>query len=349
MTKEILLEKPKILIVDDRPENLFALESILDELDVELVKVNSGNDALKATLNNRFALAILDVQMPGMDGYELARLLRNSEKTMFIPIIFLSAVYSDDFHIFKGYKSGALDFLTKPHNPEILIEKAKIFLEQYRDKNKLEVLVNELKETNEKLQLEISQRKKAEEQVNASLKEKEVLLKEVHHRVKNNMQVISSLLNLQAKRYDDKKVIDILSESRNRIKSMALIHEGLYQTKDFANITFAEYVKSLVTHLMRSNGVDTDSISTDIDIKDILLGIDTSIPCGLILNELVSNSLKHAFREGVKGEIRISMKKIDDFGLRLPADKAGNAELKSEISTLRSGATAEDGRNPKLN
>lgn len=158
-------EKPKILIVDDKPENIFALESVLSELDAEVVKATNGNDALKATLNHRFALAILDVQMPGMDGYELAKLLRNNEKTMFIPIIFLSAVYSDDFHVFKGYQSGALDFLTKPHNPEILIEKTRIFLEQYQDKNKLEKLVNELNETNEKLQLEVDNRKKAEQEI----------------------------------------------------------------------------------------------------------------------------------------------------------------------------------------
>jgi len=160
-----LTEKPKILIVDDKPENIFALEDVLSGLDVEMVKAANGNDALKAVLNQSFALAILDVQMPEMDGYELAKLIRTKKEISHIPIIFLSAVYSDKLHIFKGYKSGAIDFLTKPYSPEILIGKVKIFLEQYKYKNKLEILVNELNESNKKLEFEISEHKKAEEQI----------------------------------------------------------------------------------------------------------------------------------------------------------------------------------------
>ncbi len=156
---------PKVLIVDDKPENLFALESVLADLDLELIKATSGNDALKATLNHSFALAILDVQMPGMDGYELAKLIRSKEKISHMPILFLSAVYSDDFHISKGYESGALDFLLKPYNPVILIEKVKKLLEQYMYKNKLEMLVDELNKANTMLQHEITERKKANQQI----------------------------------------------------------------------------------------------------------------------------------------------------------------------------------------
>jgi PAS domain S-box-containing protein len=119
----------KILIVDDKPENLVVLKRQLKPLkNVEIIKAESGNEALTLTLNHNFSLAILDVQMPEMDGYELAELLHGEEKTSDLPIIFLSAVFSDDFHIYEGYKSGAVDFITKPFNPEILLCKVRTFL-----------------------------------------------------------------------------------------------------------------------------------------------------------------------------------------------------------------------------
>jgi PAS domain S-box-containing protein len=134
----------KILIVDDKPANLVVLKKQLRFLpNVEVVQANSGNEALTLTLNHNFALAILDVQMPEMDGYELARLLHGEETTFDLPIIFLSAVFSDDFHIYEGYKSGAVDFVTKPFNPEILLCKVRIFLKLDLYTRGLEVLVDD--------------------------------------------------------------------------------------------------------------------------------------------------------------------------------------------------------------
>jgi len=127
----------KILIVDDKEQNLFTLEQVLGELEVEFVRATSGNDALKATLHDDFALAILDVQMPGMDGYELAELLRTDAKTENLPVIFLSAVFHDDYHVFKGYESGAVDFIIKPYVPKILISKVNFFLQLHRQKTAL--------------------------------------------------------------------------------------------------------------------------------------------------------------------------------------------------------------------
>ncbi|MBF0509566.1 MAG: response regulator, partial [Deltaproteobacteria bacterium] len=129
--------RQKILLVDDKPENLFALEKILSELDVEVIKAGNGNDALKAVLNHDLALAILDIQMPEMDGYELAELIRDEHNTQNIPIIFLSAVYSDEFHVFKGYKAGGVDFVTKPFDPEILLSKIMVFLQLHSQKQEL--------------------------------------------------------------------------------------------------------------------------------------------------------------------------------------------------------------------
>lgn len=138
--------KQKILIVDDIESNLISLEKVLHELDVTIIRARSGNDALIAILNHEFALAIVDVQMPGMDGYELVEYIRGEEKTASLPVIFLSAVYSDEYHVFKGYESGAVDFVTKPFNPFFLTTKVRIFLDL--DKKRYELL--------EKIELEKS-------------------------------------------------------------------------------------------------------------------------------------------------------------------------------------------------
>ena len=149
-------------------------------------------------------------------------------------------------------------------------------------------------------------------EVKQSLEEKEVLLKEIHHRVKNNLQVISSLLYLQAENVKDKQVLEMFQDSQSRVRSMALVHERLYQSPDLARVDFAEYLRSLVNHLFRSYGVNTNIIQLKINVGDVSLGIDTVIPCGLIINELVSNCLKHAFPDGREGEIRIELRPDND-------------------------------------
>lgn len=138
----------KILIVDDKPQNLFTLEQILRKLDVEIYKVSTGGMALDLVLDHTFALAILDVQMPEMDGYELASLLRSHEATATLPIIFVSAIYSDEYHHRKGYDSGAVDFISKPFIPEILLSKVRVFIELYEQRRELQNTVDELKRTN---------------------------------------------------------------------------------------------------------------------------------------------------------------------------------------------------------
>lgn len=153
---------------------------------------------------------------------------------------------------------------------------------------------------------DITDRKRSMEQTESSLKEKEVLLREIHHRVKNNLQIISSMLNLQTNYITDKKSLAIFEESRNRVRSMALIHERLYQNESLSTLNIKEYVIELVNNLMRSYRVDS-SITSEINISDIFINTDTAIPLGLIINELVSNSLKYAFVDGRKGKIAISL------------------------------------------
>lgn len=153
--------------------------------------------------------------------------------------------------------------------------------------------------------IDISETKRAEEQLKTSLAEKEILLKEVHHRVKNNLQIISSLLDLQSDYIHEGNSRRYISESQDRIRSMALVHEQLYKSEDLSLIDFARYVNDLVAHLSNSLLGIYDTIATEVDIRDIELGIDEAIPCGLITNELVSNALKHAFPDGRTGTVRI--------------------------------------------
>ncbi len=177
---------------------------------------------------------------------------------------------------------------------------------------------------------DISDRKQSNEQIQASLLEKEVLLKEIYHRVKNNLQVISSLLNLQSAYIQDAQDMAIFQQSQQRIASMALVHEKMYQSPDLAKINLNEYVQDLVSSLCTCYELNTDAIAINIHVDDgILLGLDTAIPCSLIIHELVSNSLKHAFTGGISGEINIEIENtsvneitliVRDNGIGLPSN-----------------------------
>jgi PAS domain S-box-containing protein len=166
----------------------------------------------------------------------------------------------------------------------------------YRGRNVIQVI-----------QRDITERKRAEEKIKVSLKEKEVLLQEIHHRVKNNLQIISSLLYLQASRTEHPGAVSALQESRNRIRSMALIHETLYQSPNLASINMGAYTRNLVSDLQHSYRIEKRAIGLRLNIEDIPLGITEAIPCGLIVNELVSNALKHAFPMERAGEIIIGL------------------------------------------
>jgi two-component sensor histidine kinase/ligand-binding sensor domain-containing protein len=191
------------------------------------------------------------------------------------------------------------------------IYKAKLYrAQQKRYSQQLEALVTE---RTQELQKEILGHKAAQSKLSASLGEKEVLLKEVHHRVKNNMQVISSLLNIQADSVDDERFVSLLTESQQRIKSMALIHENLYRSEDLLEINFNTYIEMLANGLLRFYRFDNLVVGLKLDVKNVFLDIDTAVPCGLIINELVSNALKHAYNgKAGSGTITIKFHPISD-------------------------------------
>jgi two-component sensor histidine kinase len=178
--------------------------------------------------------------------------------------------------------------------------------------------------------IDLTERKLAEERLRASLAEKEVLLKEIHHRVKNNLQIISSLISLQTDTLSDEKLQGVLSDVRGRIMTMALVHEKLYQTEDLAQLNFADYAASLLNYLWRSYGLAADKVRLNMSFVPLILQVDMAVNCGLILNELVSNAIKHAFPGGGSGEVTVGLEydpasgtvclSVRDSGIGLPAD-----------------------------
>jgi two-component sensor histidine kinase len=186
------------------------------------------------------------------------------------------------------------------------------------------------KEQMTRLEEIIADREKAQAELKASLDEKEVLLKEIHHRVKNNLQVISSLLYIQARKVKDPEALEMFKESQNRVRAMALVHERLYQSQNLSQIDFAKYLDSLSHYWLRSYAVDPGAIRLQLNVNDVYLSIDTAVPCALLINELASNALKHAFPNGMRGQITVDMRpraqqegfvlRVVDNGVGFPED-----------------------------
>jgi len=314
--------------VDDNKENLYLLESMLKGIGYEAVLAGNGKEALEKLRTESIDMIISDVLMPVMDGFKFCKEVKEKDELKNIPFIFYTATYKDKKDEKLASKLGADKYILKPMDPEELIkiiqgvirdveegkfEPRKPAFEEEQEVFKLysERLVNKLEKKMLELEKEITVRKQAEEKIKATLKEKEILLQEVHHRVKNNMQIISSLFNLQSGHIKDKQASEIFKSSQNRIRSMALIHERFYQSEDMARVDFAEYAQNLTGHLFSSHGINPGAVKLNLKIKEVFLDLNTAIPCGLIINELVSNSLKHAFPDGKKGEIKIAMHSLN--------------------------------------
>ncbi|MFA0847130.1 MAG: sensor histidine kinase [Methanobacterium formicicum] len=182
---------------------------------------------------------------------------------------------------------------------------------------------------------DITEQKKSAEYIKKSLEEKEALLREIHHRVNNNLQVISSLLSLQSDNVRDPRDHELFVESQNRVRSMAMIHEKLYQSDKFNSINFRDYLKTLINRLIYEYSQDLGHIDLELDIENVELNIETSVPCGLIINELVSNSLKHAFTQGRNGKIIVKFHKMKDKYVLMVGDNGIGPLEKSVLESSK--------------
>lgn len=273
-----------VLLIEDSEDDAFLLQRELrcGGYQLTLKQIDTSVAMLTALSVQRWDLIICDYSMPKFSAPAALKLLQ--ESGIDLPFIIVSATITEDIAV-AAMKAGAHDFILKSNLARLV-----------------PAVERELREVEVRLA-----RRQAEEQIQLALQEKEVLLREVHHRVKNNLQIISSLLNLQAKYLSDEQALKIFRNSQNRIETMALIHEKLYQSEDLSRINIANYIQKLVNNLFFVYGVNSDIITINLDIDDVFLDVGTAIPCGLIINELISNSLKHAFPIGRSGEIYVNI------------------------------------------
>ncbi len=315
-----------ILIVDDQEDNRYLLRSLLVGSGHQVAEAANGKKAMEILSEGTWDLVISDILMPVMDGYQLCREIRSSQRLQNMPFIFYTATYVDKKDEEFALKLGADRFFRKPMEPRVFLEQMDNLIgEIAENKSKArptiqgdekeifrlysERLVHKLEAKMQSLEKEVAERKRVEQALRTSLAEKDALLKEVHHRVKNNMQVISSLFNLQGEKTRNQEFRRILKEAQARIRSMSLVHEKLYQSRDLSRTDLAEYIRSLTDHLFMAYLVDPEQVKLELNLEEVFLDINSAVPCGMILSELISNAIKHAFPKGRTGVITIGLKR----------------------------------------
>lgn len=358
------LKDYNILIVDDNPTNLSVIVDYLEDSGLTILVSQDGESSIKRAKYAKPGIILLDVLMPGIDGYETCVRLKNDPKTKDIPVIFMTALSSTEDKV-KGFEVGAVDYVTKPIQPEEVLARIQLHLQlrhmthaQTRQNDiltaeieqrkvvqtrlsqinhKLEREVSDriaaqqalnklnegleqrveqrtilLKKSNHQLKQEVLERQQAETKLKNSLMEKEVLLKEIYHRVKNNLLVVSSILELQTNYIDDPEIVKMLKNSQDRIHSMALVHEQLYRSDNLKEIDLSAYIKALLAKISDSHYNREKEIELIPNTTSINLNIETAHSCGLIINELVTNALEHAFSDRDSGSVWIYLSRTDD-------------------------------------
>jgi two-component system sensor histidine kinase/response regulator len=276
--------RPKILIVDDYPENLLTLQKILRVLDVDVLQASTGNEALGLALEHEFFSAILDVQMPEMDGYELAELLRGNPTTATLPIIFVSAVFSDEYNHRKGYEAGAVDFISKPFVPEIFLSKIKVFLDLYLQRHALETFVEQLNRANRQLEL-----------VNQEL---ETFSYSISHDLRAPLRAIDGFSRMLTESLGE----DINFESRHyietlcdNVRQMNDLIDGLLQFSRLAFQPFASRkieMKELAQHVID----DLLAVQPERHVEVSLANLPPAWGDPLFIRQVFVNLLENAFK-----------------------------------------------------
>jgi len=300
--------KTKILIVDDLVENLISLEMLLGEFCVTIERATSGEEALRKTMNDDFAMAILDVQMPGMDGYETLSLMRKRTKTKYLPVIFVSAIHQSDMHIIRGIETGAVDFIPKPIIPEILIGKVKIFLELHYQKRKLDGLLSHLEKTNKELEF---QKAKAEE----ATKAKAMFLANMSHEIRtplNGIIGISKILEGTELNEKQRELTDIIVSSGENLSN--IINDIL----DFSKIESGQVkLENIEFSLLKTvkSVVNLHKFNAEKKGLELKFKIGKNIPDKLIgdpfrLTQVITNLVSNGLKFTDKGSLTINVKSV---------------------------------------
>lgn len=314
-------ESATLLLVDDQPANLRLLNDAFSD-QYRVLMATGGEPAVALCREQQPDLVLLDVDMPQMDGYAVCTALKADPHTAHIPIIFVTS-HSDPEEEARALEMGAVDFITRPFHASVVRSRVKTHI----------TLMH------------------SGAMILGALKEKETLLKEVYHRVKNNLGVVSSLLNLQLRLLNDVQARAAITESMERISAMALVHEKLYQSTNLASIALADYVRDLCSQLSTSAAAQARHIEVSAQVDAITVGIERAVPLGMLINELITNSLKHAFPTGRAGHVRVRVGQeasgecvleVSDDGVGLPAAGLGNKSLGFKLIAALAGQI--DGR-----
>ena len=289
-----------VLIIEDNPDDAFTVQRALDKsttIPIDLTRAETLAAGIAELNGKEYGAVLLDLSLPDSFGMDTVTRLRDAHEG--VPVIVLTG-QDDELVGLNAVKAGAQDYLVKGQMPPELLSRVIVYA---------------------------SERKKTEEQLKANVAEKEVLLHEVHHRVKNNLQVISSLLNLQSDTLDSPEAKSALEEAAERVHAMSSVHEKLYQQGDMAGLDFGDYLHELGTSLyhLYAKG-QQQRIALQFDLDEIKLGIIQAIPCALIVNELLVNAFKYAFPDERSGAITVEFKRTDhrvrlgvsDDGVGLP-------------------------------
>jgi len=319
-------EMTSILLIDDQPANLLALDAILSDLGQHLVKANSATEALKHLMQEDFAVILLDIQMPEINGFEAADLIRAREKSRTTPIIFLTAQSRSEYHAAQVYSTGAVDFLIKPFDPVVLKAKVSVFIEMARNTKRLEAEIQrrhkaeeEAKRLNAELERRVRQRTAHIATLNRRL---EQMLAHTHDRVRNNLQVLTSLVEMQRMEATESVPVEALSRLETHIRILSMVHTILTgenaQNEEVGVLSVRDLLPRIITLCTRM----TRKRKLTIDVYDVALEAQKATSLALVTDELCSNAFKHG-----NGAVDITFAVAEEMAsLQVVDEGAGFAE-----------------------
>jgi two-component sensor histidine kinase len=313
--------RPTVLAIDDDSTNLALLCDILKDRDLTILVAEDGDSGVERARYARPDLILLDVLLPGTDGFEICRRLKADATTAEIPVIFMTALSEADFKA-RGFECGGVDYITKPFERREVLARVGVHL-------RIRVLTESLEEANDSLSRRVAERTaslmEANKALEAGIAERETLLHEVHHRVKNNLQIMASLADISLGGIEDAAMRELWKDLANRIRAISEVHELLYRADNHSSIDIRDYLDRLASLLYQSYRGCFDEVRVTLDAEKVEIGLEQAVPCGMLVNEIMTNSFRHAFPRGLGrlGEIRVGLRSLPDSLLELTLSDNG--------------------------